>query len=65
MQEMFKKKILFQGILIPSFSHNKSQIDYVVNSFKVVLEVYSKALKNGYKKYLRGEKIKPVFRKII
>ena len=65
MQEMFKKKILFQGILIPSFSHNNSQIDYIINSFSIVLEIYRKALRNGYKKYLHGKKIKPVFRKII
>ena len=65
MQEMFKRKILFQGFLIPSFSHNKRDINQIAKSFDEVLKIYKKALKNGYKKYLYGEKIKPVFRKRI
>ena len=65
MQEMFKRKILFQGILIPSLSHKKKNIDDLVKSFDNVLQIYRKALNKGYKKYLYGEKIKPVFRKII
>ena len=65
MQEMFKRKILFQGILIPSLSHKRKDIDQIAKSFNHVLQIYKKALKNGYKKYLYGKKIKPVFRKII
>ena len=62
---MFKRKILFQGILIPSLSHKKKNIDDLVESFDNVLQIYRKAINKGYKKYLYGEKIKPVFRKII
>ena len=55
MQEMFKKKILFQGILIPSFYHNNSQIVYII-IFNCIINIY-KRFKNGYKKYLHGKKL--------
>ncbi len=65
MQEMFKHKVLFQGYLIPSYSHTKNQIKYLSKSFGKVLNIYQKALNYGYHKFLVGKKIKPVFRKNI
>jgi len=64
-QEMFKRKILFQCILICGLSHNKKNIDDLIKSFDNVLQIYRNTLNKGYKKYLYGKKIKPVFRKII
>lgn len=63
MQEMFKNGVLFQGYIIPSYTHNKKQIDYLINALAKSFDVYNKALERGYKKYLIGNKIKPVFRK--
>lgn len=63
MQEMFKNGVLFQGYVIPSYTHNKKQIDYLINILAKSFDIYNKALEIGYKKYLFGDKIKPVFRK--
>lgn len=65
MQEMIKRGVLFQGAFTPCFSHQKSDVDYFVNAFEEMLDIYSSALELGYEKYLVGRKCKPVFRKYL
>jgi len=64
MQEMIKRGILYQGILAPSFSHTKEDIDWMLAAFDESCEVFAQALQDGYRKFLVGDQIiKPVFRK--
>ncbi|MDB5210959.1 MAG: hypothetical protein JWQ30_1786 [Sediminibacterium sp.] len=65
MQEMIKHGVLFQGIFIPCFSHTDDDILYFVKAFSASMEVYAKAILDGYEKYLVGEPAKPVFRKLL
>lgn len=65
LQEMIKRGVLFQGVLVPSFSHQKQDVDYFIDAMRESLDVYSMALEKGYKEFLVGEPTKPVFRKIL
>lgn len=65
MQEMIKRGVLFQGAFVPCFSHTKQDIDYFVKAFEDTLQVYKMALKEGVEKYLKGNSVKPVFRKYL
>ncbi len=65
MQEMIKRGVLFQGILVPCFSHTLQDIEYFAQGFSESLEVYKKALDQGYQHFLVGEPAKPVFRKYL
>lgn len=65
LQEMIRRGILFQGILVPCFSHTKEDVDFFVEALDKSLDTYTMALENGYEKYLVGEPTKPVFRKIL
>ncbi|MFM9945901.1 MAG: glutamate-1-semialdehyde 2,1-aminomutase [Bacteroidia bacterium] len=65
MQEMIKRGVLFQGALVPCFSHTKTDIDYFGEALNESIFVYSKALEEGYENYLVGEPAKPVFRKYL
>lgn len=64
-QEMIKRGVLFQGIFCPHFSHSESDVNYILNAMDEACSLYKKGLEEGYEKYLTGEAIKPVFRKII
>ena len=63
MQEMIKRGILYQGILSPSYSHSKEDINWMLEAFEASCQVFKMALQDGYNKYLIGSEIKPVFRK--
>jgi len=63
MQEMIKRGILFQGLLMPSYSHQKKDMDYFLEAFQESTQVYQTALEQGYSQFLTGEPAKPVFRK--
>jgi spore coat polysaccharide biosynthesis protein SpsF len=65
LQEMIKNGILFQGILVPSFSHNDEEVDYFLKGIKNSCQVYKKAIEEGVDDYLTGSPIKAVFRKYI
>lgn len=64
-QELIKYGVLFQGIFCPHFSHSEKDVEHVLNAMNEACDVYKKGLDEGYEKYLIGEAIKPVFRKII
>lgn len=63
LQEMIRNGVLFQGIVVPSYSHNQEEIDFFLEGFRQAAAVYQKALNEGVEKYLVGEPAKPVFRK--
>ncbi len=65
LQEMIKRGVLFQGSFVPCFSHNENDIQFFCKAWKQTLEVYKDALTSGYKKFLHGPPIKPVFRRTI
>lgn len=65
MQEMIRRGILFQGAFVPCYSHAKTDVELFCQAFSESCEVYSRALEEGWKKYLTGEPSKPVFRKIL
>ncbi|GAB4139944.1 MAG: glutamate-1-semialdehyde 2,1-aminomutase [Bacteroidia bacterium] len=64
-QEVIKRGVLFQGIFCPCFSHTEADVQHILWAFDEAMEVYRKALEEGYRKYLTGPEIKPVFRKLI
>lgn len=65
MQEMISRGVLFQGIFVPSFSHQKEDINYFLAAFEQSCLIYKKALNEGFEKYLIGEPAKAVFRKYL
>ena len=65
MQEMIKRGILFQGAFIPCFSHTQSDVDYFADALNDSLQIYKKALAEGFEKYLIGSPAKAVFRKVL
>lgn len=64
-QEMIKRGVLFQASFVPCFSHTQEDVDFFLEAMEDSLDIYSKALEDGYVKYLVGEPTKPVFRKIL
>jgi len=66
MQEMIKNGVLFQGIIVPSFSHGVEEIKFFLKAFEDTLIKYSLLIKNNnINEVIDGEVIKPVFRKIL
>ncbi len=63
MQEMIRRGILYQGILSPCYSHTIEDIDYMLAAFDESCGIFELALQDGYRNYLVGPEIKPVFRK--
>jgi len=63
-QECIKRGILFTGAHNICFSHTNKDIDYTLRVYCTVLEIIKEAIrKNKVKKLLKGEPVKPVFRK--
>jgi spore coat polysaccharide biosynthesis protein SpsF len=65
LQEMIKHGVLFQGVFVPCFSHTDDDVYYFAKAFSESLQVYKKALEEGYANYLVGNPAKAVFRKIL
>lgn len=65
MQEMIRNGVLFQGQILPTWSHGEFEVEFFLKAFHRSCLVYSQALEKGYSAYLVGEPTKPVFRKII
>jgi glutamate-1-semialdehyde 2,1-aminomutase len=65
MQEMIRKGVLFQGVFVPSYTHDKMEVSYFMQAFEHACSVYKQALESGYAEFLIGEPAKPVFRKLL
>jgi glutamate-1-semialdehyde 2,1-aminomutase len=63
MQEMLKNKILFPSYISICFRHNEDSLRKTEIALIKSFHIYKKALKIGLENYLRGDSIKPVFRK--
>jgi len=64
-QEMIKRGILWGGFHNMSYSHSDADIEYTLNTYKVVLPILKKAVdEKNVKGYLKGEPVVPVFRKV-
>ena len=64
-QEMIKRGILWGGFHNMSFSHTDADIEYTLKVYLEVLPILKKAVdENSVMKYLNGEPVKPVFRKV-
>ncbi len=65
LQEMIKRGVLFQGAFVPCFTHTMADIDFLSEAFSETLDIYKKALTEGYEKFLIGKPTRPVFRKLL
>jgi glutamate-1-semialdehyde 2,1-aminomutase len=64
-QEMIKRGILWGGFHNMSFSHTDADIEYTLKVYREVLPILKKAVdEKNVMKYLNGEPVAPVFRKV-
>ncbi len=63
MQEMIKNRILFQGFFIPSYSHNKKELNIFIKAFEKSLIFSKKINKINIDKLIKGKIVKPIFTK--
>jgi glutamate-1-semialdehyde 2,1-aminomutase len=62
LQEMIKSNILISWIS-PSYSHKKKELNITLAAINSALKICKVALKNNIKKFIKGNIVKPVFRK--
>ena len=64
-QELIKNGILWGGFHNMSFSHSDGDIEYTLSVYEKTLPLLNKAVsEKNIKKYLRGEPVEAVFRKV-
>jgi glutamate-1-semialdehyde aminotransferase len=64
-QEMIKRGVLWSGFHNISFSHTDQDIDYTLEAYGEALPILKRAVQErSVRRYLRGEPVEPVFRKI-
>lgn len=64
-QEMIKRGILWGGFHNISYSHSDDDVNYTLEAYKEVLPILKNAVdENNVRKYLKGEPVAPVFRKV-
>jgi glutamate-1-semialdehyde 2,1-aminomutase len=64
-QEMIKRGILWAGFHNMCFSHSDDDIKYTLSAYYEVLQIVKRAIEGGdIKKYLKGEILEAVFRKV-
>jgi len=62
LQEMIKSNILISWIS-PSYSHKRKELNITLAAINSALKICKVALKNNIKKFIKGNIVKPVFRK--
>ncbi|MGC8734937.1 MAG: glutamate-1-semialdehyde 2,1-aminomutase, partial [bacterium] len=64
---LFMQEMINKGVIIPwislSYSHNQEELQRTELALDHAFYIYSLALEDGYQKYLKGNIVKPVFRK--
>lgn len=66
MQEMISRGVLFQGLFYTTWSHQESELDFLLSAFDESCLTYRKAIDAGCTdRLLIGRPIKPVFRRKI
>jgi glutamate-1-semialdehyde 2,1-aminomutase len=64
-QEMIKRGILWGGFHNMNFSHSDEDIQYTLSAYRDVMPIMKEAITSGdVKKYMKGEALEPVFRKV-
>ncbi|MFB9842398.1 aminotransferase class III-fold pyridoxal phosphate-dependent enzyme [Mucilaginibacter ginsenosidivorans] len=64
-QEMIKRGILWAGFHNMCYSHTNEDIQYTLSAYRDVMPIMKEAIESGdIKKYLRGEVLEAVFRKV-
>ena len=63
LQEMIRRGVLFQGLYLPCYTHEDTDIERIIAAFEGSCEVYCHALEAGVEDLLEGPVIPPVFRK--
>jgi glutamate-1-semialdehyde aminotransferase len=64
-QEMIKRGVLWAGFHNMCFSHSDEDIRYTLSAYRDVMPIMKEAIESGdVKKYLRGEALEAVFRKV-
>ncbi len=61
LQEMIRNGVMMNNIT-PCFAHTDTEVEITVNAATKALSTYSKAIEQGWEKYLHGPVVKPVFR---
>ena len=63
LQETMKRGLLLPSLIV-SYSHTNKDIDQTIEVIHEALIIYKKALSEGIEKYLTGQSVQPVFRKM-
>ena len=64
-QEMIKRGVLWAGFHNMCYSHSDEDINYTLSSYRDVMPIMKEAIESGdVKKYLKGEVLEAVFRKV-
>jgi len=67
LRTLFAQEMIKNGIMMPwialSYAHQDKELTLTKVALQKTFVVYKKAVREGYEKYLRGDVIKPVFRK--
>jgi len=61
-QEMIKNRVLMPWLAL-SYAHGEKELQITKNALENTFKIYRKAVDEGYRKYLVGNPLKPVFRK--
>jgi glutamate-1-semialdehyde aminotransferase len=64
-QEMINNRILFQGLFVPSYSHSLNDVEVFKHGFEKSLIKIAKWISDQNTDGVKGELVKPVFRKYI
>jgi glutamate-1-semialdehyde 2,1-aminomutase len=64
-QEMIKRGVLWAGFHNMCYSHSNEDINYTLSAYHDVMPIMREAIESGdVKKYLKGEVLEAVFRKV-
>jgi glutamate-1-semialdehyde 2,1-aminomutase len=64
-QEMIKRGVLWAGFHNMCYSHSNEDINYTLSAYRDVMPIMKEAIESGdVKKYLKGEVLEAVFRKV-
>jgi glutamate-1-semialdehyde 2,1-aminomutase len=63
LQEMIRRRILMNYV-VPSYAHQEADVEQTLAALRGALDIYARALIDGWERYLVGDVMKPVFREI-